>query len=374
VKIIASILLITLTFMSGCGSNDSGGLPTCEMQALIDRAVSGSGIPGAIVAVETMEGQWIGVSGLSDFTEEEPMRPDMGIRLASVTKTFTSVLIMKLVEDGMIGLDDPVETWLPGILPDGNNITIHMLLNHTSGLFDHERSSEFWDRLLSEPTSVWETEDVLDIVNSHDAEFAPGEAWSYCNSGYYILGMIVEAVTNSTVEEEMETNFFTPLGMTRTSLSRNGAMGFPYAHGYSWIPTTEEIVDTSDWDLSWDWTAGAGVTTAEDILTWTHALFNEQILSDETLQIMLTPIPPSTHYGYGIIISDSPRAFSHDGSNPGTATQWLYLPDSKITIFIALNRLDTWLDDDEPVEEVIDSEEVRDQILIGLMDILGVAF
>jgi D-alanyl-D-alanine carboxypeptidase len=182
--------------------------------------------------------------------------------------------------------------------------------------------------------------------------------------------MIVEAVTNSTVEEQMQMYFFTPLGMTGTSVSRNGAMRPPYAHGYSWLPTTEGIEDTSDWNLSWDWTAGSAVTTAEDILTWIHALFNGQLVRAETLEMMSTPVAPSTFYGYGIIISDAPEAFSHDGSNPGTATQWVYLPASKITIFIALNRLDTWLSDEEPVEQVVDAEDVREEILLGLLDIL----
>jgi D-alanyl-D-alanine carboxypeptidase len=373
-KLISAVIVLTLMIVAGCSSNDDDGLPTGKMQALLDSSVSDGGVPGVIVAVDTPSGYWIGAAGKADLLTGEPMRPDMQVRIASVTKMFTATLVMKLVEEERLSLDDSVEKWLPGIVPNGDNITVRMLLNHTCGLFDHEHSSEFWDRLLSEPRSVWSPGDVLNIVKSHDAEFAPGTAWSYCNTGYYILGMIIETVTQSLVEEEMQRHFFTPLGMTRTSLTRDGAMSTPYAHGYSWLQTTGTIVDTSDWNFSWDWTAGAGVTTAEDMLKWTRALFARQVVSPETLQLMTTPVSPSTNYGYGIIITDLPRAFSHDGSNPGTATQWLYLPDSGYTIFIALNRLDTVLnDEDPPPADFVDAEALRDQILMGLLDILNVA-
>lgn len=369
-KIIAVILVLSIMIISGCGSTDGDSLPTMKMQELIDSAVQNSGVPGVIVAVETPAGKWIGVSGKSDLSTGEPMLPEMQIRLASITKMFTATLVMKLVEDKMLSLDDSIEKWLPGIIPNGNNITVRMLLNHTSGLFDHESAPEFWDRLLSKPQSDWSHEDVINIVKSHNPLFGPGMSWSYCNAGYYILGMIIEAVTKSTVEEEIQKRFFTPLGMTRTSLSRNGTTTNPYAHGYSWVPTASEIVDTSNWNLSWDWTAGSSVSTAGDMLKWTRALFGGQVVNDETLQNMLTPLPPSTHYGYGIIITDQPGAFSHDGSNPGTATQWIYIPASKHTIFIALNRLDTTLDDESPAD-VVDAEAVRDEILMGLLDILN---
>ena len=341
-----------------------------KLQAVLDNNVKDDGVPGAAMAVGTPDGSWVGAAGKADLTTGQPMAANTQVRIASITKVFTAALIMKLVEEGHLGLNDTVDNWLPGALPCyGDQITVRMLLNHTSGIPDHENTQEWYDKLLSDPTATWTSEDVLNIIRIHKEDFIqPGKAYSYCNTGYYLLGMIAEASTKDTVTNGINRLLFHPLGMRRTALTRDGMKSDPYAHDYFW--SDNELLDTSGWNMSWDWTAGSGITIASDMLRWTRGFFGGEVVSMETLEQMITPVPPSTDYGFGLDVSAGwagffgEKAISHSGANAGVYTLWFYFPESNRTIFVALNRMDF---SDPPV---VDSGEVMMKILSGIRDIL----
>ena len=322
------------------------------------------------MAVETPKGAWVGAAGKADLTTSQAMTANTQVRIASITKVFTATLIMKLVEKGYLKLDHTVNDWIPGSLPrHGDRITISMLLNHTSGIPDHENTLEWLNKLMSDPTATWTSEDVLDIVRLHKDEFVqPGTEYSYCNTGYYLLGMIAEAATKDTVANETNRRLFHPLGMRRTALTRDGMKSDPYAHDYFW--GDDELLDTSGWNLSWDWTAGSGITIASDMLRWTRAFFGGKVVSSATLEQMVTPIPPAAEYGYGLEVSSAwanffgEKAVSHSGANAGVYTLWFHFPESNRTLFVALNRLDL---SDTPM---VDSGEVMKKIFSGVRDIL----
>lgn len=368
-------VLLCVALVCSCGDSSSDQTPNtlpegAELEAVLDNAVSDNGVPGAVMAVETPEGTWVGAAGKADLATNQAMTVDTQVRIASVTKTFTATLIMKLVEEGNLKLGDTVEYWLPGALPRyGEQITVLMLLNHTSGIPDHENTQEWQDRLLSDPTAFWTSEDILAILRIHEAEFKqPGAEYKYCNTGYFLLGMIAEAATGDTVANETDRRFFYPLSMRRTALTRDGMKTDPYAHDYCWAE--DELLDTSGWNMSWDWTAGSAITIAWDMLLWTRAFFGGRVVSMTTLEQMVTPILPAKEYGFGLEIRETwsvlfgEKVIGHGGANAGVYTLWLYFPESRRTIFVALNRLDF----SKP--PLVDSGAVMLSIISGVRDIL----
>ncbi len=320
----------------------AGSIPVAALQALLDNAVA-QGVPGAVMGVATEEGAWFGSAGVADSGTFESMSPSHAIRIASVTKTFTASLIWSLIEEKRLRLNDTVDKWLsPGLVPKGDIITVGMLLNHTSGLFDHENAPEFMKKLLKDPTHEWTAEEVLAITRNHPVNFDPGESFSYCNTGYYILGLIAEAATGSTVADMVHKRFFTANGMTGTSLSESGALPRHRTPGYLWRDGYNHPLSTLRWNFSWDWTAGAGVSTAYDMLTWATALMGGSVLKPETLERAWTVTEPSL-MGYGFEVTTNSmgyRRIGHTGLNPGTTTDFLFYPDKGWVLFTGLNMSD----------------------------------
>jgi len=257
---------------------------------------------------------------------------------------------MKLIEEEILSLDDSVEEWLPGLIPQGDQMTIKMLLNHSAGISNITESVSFWEELYANPSRDWTNEEILSRSVPNTPVFPPGTAFSYSNTGYYLLGMIMEAATGETVADLFQQKIAQPAQLTRTSLSRQGTLAEPCIHGYTWLFTTEEVVDIANWNFSWDWTAGAGTSTAEDMLQFADQLFNGDILQNETVDLMTSSesfAPESTTgLGIGVVPADAPgnifetELLGHGGANPGIATEWYHFPDYGITIFVAVNRND----------------------------------
>jgi D-alanyl-D-alanine carboxypeptidase len=338
--------------------------------------VSDAGVPGAIVAVQTKWGTWISAAGKADLATSAPMSADMQVRLAGSTKLFTAALIMQLAEENKISLTDIVDKWVPGQVWNGDLMTIGMLLNHTSGVHDHETTPEFADSLLWGPTIPWTAADVMWITDSYLPDFDPGTDFGFCNTNYYLLGMIAKAATGDTVENLIQSRFCAPLGLSRTALTTDGFKNEPYSRDYCWFGTPEypTLTETSAWDLSFDWTSGAGVSTAQDMVTWIKALFGGQVVNSNSLTQMTTPQAPATTYGYGLEVeaSDSrfgEKMYNQTGTNPGVYTRWLYYPNSGRIIFIFLNRCDKrFLSTDPPPQ--VDASQVADALLDGISSLL----
>ena len=159
----AAILLLAVIEIAGCGHSD--GLPVRQLQEMLNNSVSDAGVPGALLAVQSPAGIWVGAAGKADLVSGAPMTPDMQVRLASVTKTLTAILVMKLVEDQVLRLEDTVEQWLPGRLRQGSEMTIEMLLNHHAGIYNHTEIEAFWITLLANSTRDWTSNDILAMIH-----------------------------------------------------------------------------------------------------------------------------------------------------------------------------------------------------------------
>ncbi len=344
-------LFTFILFIAAC-DKDANDIETPEgdLLEMLEQAVADENIPGAILGVKTPSDTWLLAAGTADIASARLMNADMQVLLASVSKPLTAVLTMKLIEEEILSLDDTVEKWLPGLIPQGDQMTIKMLLNHSAGVFDITNSVSFWELLYANPSREWTNQEILSNSVPNTPVFSPGTAFSYSNTGYYILGMIMVAATGETVAELFQEKIAAPAQLTRTRLDKQGTLEEPNVNGYTWLFTTEEVVNIADWNFSWDWTAGAGVSTAENMLQFSEKLFNGEILPNETVDLMTSPesfAPESTRgLGIGVVPANAggnvfeTKLLGHSGSNPGVATEWYYFPDYGTTIFVAVNRND----------------------------------
>jgi D-alanyl-D-alanine carboxypeptidase len=288
------------------------------------------GVPGAVVLVRDERGARAGVAGWGDVAAKERFGPDHRFRIGSLTKSYVATVVLQLAAEGVLTLDDSVERWLPGLVPNGSAITLRQLLNHTSGIWNYTDDQELLAKLVADPLAAWPPEALVAVATSHGPRFPPGSQWSYSNTGYILLGLVVEKASGTPLNEQLRRRIFEPLALTRTSLPPGPALEPPFAHGYALrgnglIPTPGgRPVDVTAWNPSWAWAAGGVVSTARDIARFYGALLGGELLRPAELAAMRTtvPIPNSggqSRYGLGLL-SVSLRcgtAWGHTGSVPG---------------------------------------------------------
>ena len=252
-----------------------------DLQRLLD-AVVDTGAPGAIGAVEDGGRTIRRVSGVGNLRTGQPPRPVQTFRVASQTKAFVATVVLQLVAAGKLGLDDPVSRHLPRLLPDGDRITVRQLLNHTSGLFDpqvevYQTLQDIYDLRLEH----WTPRQVVAMATDNGLLFPPGTAWSYSNTNYVVLGLLIERVTGTSVARQLERRLIRPLGLRHTWFpNRTAALPPPRLHGYMPLDLAEPLVDD---DITWFnpsffWASGALVSNVDDLDRFYDALFDGRLL------------------------------------------------------------------------------------------------
>src|SRR6185295_4954516 len=174
-------------------------------------------------------------SGLGDVANGVPMRTDDHFKIASLTKTYTATVMLQLVQERKLRLSDSVEQWLPGLVPNGENVTVRELLHHTSGLFDYEGDRRFLEPYLTGDLGFyWAPRQLVELAVSHEPLFPPGQTttYSYSNTNFVLAGLIIETVTGRTLADEFQARLFTPLHLHDTSYPTEPGLPSPYAHGY----------------------------------------------------------------------------------------------------------------------------------------------
>jgi D-alanyl-D-alanine carboxypeptidase len=292
------------------------------------------------------------------------------VRIGSATKTFTAVLALQLVEEGLLELDRSVDTYLPGIVKgegiDPKAITVRQLLQHTSGL------PEYTDLVAKEPfpqRDVYRSpRDVLDLALDRPADFPAGERHQYTNTNYIALGLIIERVTQRPLGELIHDRIVTPLDLKHTYLPEQGDRGIQGEHprGYH-IDTKGELRDLTEADPSWAWAAGAMVSTPAELNTFMKAILDGELLEQAELDQMLTGVPtgdeehfPGATYGLGIESRElgGGTAWGHDGDIPGYQTRNAVAEDgTAVTVSVTALPYAIY---DGPMEEIFEgpSEEL----------------
>lgn len=337
-----------------------------ELPPLLEAKMAELGVPGLIVRIDVPDGcQWTAALGFEDAGKTRPMRLDEHVRVGSVTKTFTGTVILQLVDEGKLGLDDPISKHFPGV-PNGSAITIRQLLQMTSGLYNFSEGAAFNRALDSNPVKVWTIQQLLDLGFAGKPYFAPGGGFHYSNTNTVILGRLAETVTGEPLAELYRKRIFQPLGMTGTSLPADASLPKPSPRGYMYgtnVGTTPPACDAikvgrhdvTDASPSWTWAAGGAVSTLEDLTIWAKALALGTRIGPATqaerIRFRAAGSGPAAA-GYGLAMADFFGVLGHDGNLPGFSTFVGYQPEKKATI-IALANLYSDKKCGAPTDEIV---------------------
>ncbi len=281
--------------------------------------------------------------GLADMEWSIPNQPDTKHRLGSITKQFTSMLIMQLVEQGKLKLDVPISTYLPDYpKKNGDVITLHHLLTHSSGTPNMTEFPGFVKDIMRNSYSPLQ---LVNLFADSTLQFKPGERFEYSNSGYILLGYIIEKVTGKSYEQVLQENIFKPLNMNNTGYDHSRPLLKNRANGYE--KNGRHYVNADFIDMSVPYAAGALYSTVEDLFIWDQALYGNQLLRKENMELLFTKHVPSGggHYGYGFNIGDIPlgntaeriATIGHGGGINGFNTQLTRIPSDKSFIVLLNN-------------------------------------
>jgi CubicO group peptidase (beta-lactamase class C family) len=282
--------------------------------------------------------------GMANFEWDIPNTPDTKFRLGSITKQFTSMLVMQQVEKGKIKLDDPVARYLPDYpKPQAEKVTIRHLLTHTSGTPNYTEIPEFMRDRNSYPP-----EKLIAVFSSLPLEFEPGTQWKYSNSGYALLGAVLEKVTGMTYEQALQEGILGPLGMKNSGYDHAEPILKKRASGYE---KQDRMVNTRFLDMSVPFSAGALYSTVEDLFLWDRALYTERLLSEKSKAEYFQPLLRHYAFGWGVAYTkvgestDSVLAISHGGGINGFNTLIMRIPGRQQLIVLLNNTGGTALDD-----------------------------
>ncbi|MFD9795388.1 serine hydrolase domain-containing protein [Streptomyces sp. NPDC059070] len=313
-----------------------------QLSAKLDKAVREAmkqlNLPGLQVGVWLPgKGSYVRAFGVADKKTGERMTDDMKIRIGSVTKTFTATALLELVDGGRVHLDDPVAKYVKGV-PNGRNITLRHLLEMRSGLFPYSEDADFVKALLSNPQRAFTPQELLAYGYKHSNTSAPGTKFQYSNSNYVLLGLVVEKMTGKSLRDVVEHRILRPSHLDGTLFPKGAEFPRPHAHGYTNQTLSGKVADSTHWNPSWAWAAGAMISDLHDLKHWAKDLATGTLLSPATQKQRLKVLPTGiTGASYGLGIFDVNGWIGHNGSLPGYENLTLYLPEQKATVIALLN-------------------------------------
>lgn len=277
--------------------------------------------------------------GLANLELNVPMKPENVLQLASITKQFTSVAILQLMEQGKLSLQDPISTFVADY-PRGNEIRVHHLLNHTSGIKDYTRIAEFRTKTRLDMTP----EEIIGSFKNLPLEFSPNEKYAYTNSGYVLLGYIIEKVSGLTYEEFIQKHIFDKLGMKNSHFGNSYRIIPNRASGYQFFDGNYENADYMSPTIPY--AAGSLMSTIDDMFLWHQAIHNNTLISSKSKQLAFTNYPLNngkfTNYGYGWYINEIAglSTLEHTGGINGFTTSGIYIPDNSCYAIVLSNKDD----------------------------------
>lgn len=312
-----------------------------DLARIVDAGLAQTSTPGALVGVwYPGRGEWTHAAGIGDLTTAAPVTLDDHVRIASITKTFTATVVLRLVDEGALGLDDPLERYVPGI-PNGDLITLRQVLGMTAGIFDFVGDPAIAAAYDRDPLMPFAPEQAIGIIRRYPADFEPGAQVRYSNSNYVLLGLIIERVTGQTAAAAITDRVIAPLGLANTSFPDTPEMPEPYAHGYNGAASGDPLRDATRSNPAVPWTAGAMVSTLADLRTWAEALAGGTLLSEATQRERLTwgSFPGEgldVRYGLGVMQVNG--LVGHNGGIPGYSSWMVHAPEEGATIVVVTNR------------------------------------
>ncbi|MFF2519833.1 serine hydrolase domain-containing protein [Streptomyces sp. NPDC058086] len=317
---------------------------TGQLDGTVQQVMREANVPGVTVGLWTPgQGTYIRSFGVADKSSDRPMSPDLYTRIGSETKTFTVTALLKLVDEGKVGLDDPIGRYVAGV-PNGDRITLRELAGMRSGLFNYTEDPGFFKAFTSDPQRPFTPQQLLAYAFRHPVLFPPGQKFSYCNTNLILLGLVVEKAGGKPVQDYIRGNVLVPAGMRHTLFPTDAAFPSPHAQGYTDQTATGKVEDAAGWNPSWAWAAGAMISNLDDLRVWARTVATGVLPDGTTLispatqkQRLTTPPTTIPGAGYGLGIFDVHGWIGHNGSLPGYESLTIYLPAAQATLVVLLN-------------------------------------
>ena len=375
---VLAVPLAAAIALGAAGGTASAAPSKGEAESLKSRAqgLLGDGYPAALAAVTDSKGESAGVAvgkGNVETGQAPPM--DGEVRIGSNTKTFVAVVVMQLVQEGKVGLDEPIETYLPGLIKgegiDGSKITVRQLLQHTSGLPEYTDTTPGSGDIFQIKDHYIPPRDLLDTALGKPAAFEPGTQWAYTNTNYVVLGMLVERVSQRPVGEQIDERIVKKLGLSHTYFPAQGEEKIRGTHpqGYH-LSAGGKLEDITEMDSAWAWAAGAMVSTPSELNTFFQAVFDGRLLSQSSIEEMKKGVDMGSGgrvYGLGLVgtpLSCGGTSWGHGGTIPGYQTNDAVGPDGT-AVTIAVTAMPAAIADQSNLES---STKEKDQRLKDAVD------
>jgi len=307
-----------------------------HLQFLLDAAVR-EGLPSVSLRVEGPGIDFQGAAGVADLLTGEPLTTNHAIYAASLGKTFTATVALQLCEEGRLGLDAPISTWLPAEVTkrilSSEGITLRHLLSHTSGLIDYMNDEKAWgSEFIKDPRRHWLHSDILPYLYDKPLLFEPGNDFHYSNSNYILVGLIIEQAIGQPLHGLIRKRILAPLGLQRTFNGHEAVRSEKHTHGY--FKRRGPVVDTYPWYSHYGLADSGILSTPGELALFLRTLFTTEGLLSKNMQAEMLSVsglghPPSP-YGMGIIVEWNP-------CDPGYQADMMYFPELDLTVVLAAN-------------------------------------
>jgi CubicO group peptidase (beta-lactamase class C family) len=334
-----TILALVLTGLASAQASPPGDLEPFVDSVAQDVIESKQSV-GLSIGIAKADETWLAKGyGLANLELNVPATAQSVYRIGSITKQFTAVAILLLAEDGKLSLDDSLTRYLPDYPTQGHEITVRHLLQHTSGIKSFTNLPSYrpdWHQPVTH-------EEIIDRFKDEPPNFAPSEEFKYCNSGYYLLGVIIEEASGQTYEEFLQERLFSPLELKATLYDRHGRIIPNRVSGYgrAWVGGVRNAPYVN---MGQPFAAGALASTVEDLIRWQRGLVNHTLLEPASWKAMTTPGKlnhgKTSVYGLGVFLrklGDHPT-IRHGGGINGFRSDLAYFPEIDVTIAVLANK------------------------------------
>lgn len=329
-----------------------------RIQTRLDELRGGADFPGATVGFVLADGRAASVStGLADVEAGTRLKPPDRMLAGSIGKTFVSAVVLQLVEEGKLNLDEKIERWFGreawfARLPNGRDLTLRMLMTHSSGIPEHVLDKNFLAAIKQSPYRVWKPEELVAYVLDAKPLFAAGKGFAYADTNYILVGMIFERATGKTVYGEVERRILKPLKLNRTIPSDRPVLpevitGYSRANSPFGIEGRMIVNGRFLFDPQMEWCGGGFASTAEDLARWAKALYEGKVLRPPAVAQLLNGVDTGegrgggagAKYGLGVQIRKGEFGpdYGHGGWFPGYLSEMEYFPEHRVAVAIQFN-------------------------------------
>jgi len=327
-KLFRRIAMVIVIIRAGAGLAQDAA---ARMEELVQSYVTAKQFMGSVLVSQQGKILLSKGYGSANLEWEIPNSPSTKFRLASVTKQFTAASILLLEERGKLKVEDPVKKYMADAPAAWDKITIFHLLTHTSGIPNFTSFPDYRSTRATPATP----ESLVARFRNKPLEFQPGEKWNYSNSGYVLLGYLIEKISGQSYAEFVLQNIFNPLGMKDSGYDSNSAIIAHRAAGYT--PAVKGPVNAGFVHTTIPFSAGALYSTTEDLLKWEQGLFGGKVLSSASLEKMTAPFKRDYAFGLEVSTNHGYKVIEHDGGTEGFNTQLSYYPDDKLVVAVLGN-------------------------------------